>query len=70
MAEPTAAAALYPHLKTGTPDVVQRPKRNENVAQAMWPSLAPRAQRRLSPDELREAWHEHLWSLVGIRRKR
>ena len=40
--EPSAAEALFPHLPRGTPDVVQRPERNESVAAAMWPSLVPK----------------------------
>ena len=68
--EPSAAQALFPHLPRGTPEPVERPERNESVAAAMWPSLAPKPQSRLSPDQLRAAWHEHLWALSGIRRKR
>jgi hypothetical protein len=37
---PTAAAALYPGLKTGTPDVVGR-RQQGTVADAMYPHLKP-----------------------------
>jgi hypothetical protein len=37
--EPTAAQALWGHLRQGTPDPLQRSEgqRNESVAQAMYP---------------------------------
>ena len=70
--EPSAAQALFGHLPSAArPEVEQR--RKPTTGQSMHPgqpSLMPKAERRLSPDELREAWHEHLWALVGIRRKR
>jgi hypothetical protein len=37
---PTAAEALFPHLKSGTPDVVQQRRRGA-VADAMYPHLKP-----------------------------
>jgi len=37
----SAAASIYPHLKVGTPEPVQRPQRNESVAAALYPALAP-----------------------------
>jgi hypothetical protein len=38
MREPTAAQALYPHLRQGTPEPVRQ--RTPNVADAMWPKLS------------------------------
>jgi hypothetical protein len=63
--QPTAAQALFPHLRQGTPPEVEQ-RRQPSIAEAMYPRPKDR---RLSPDELREAWHDHLWALVGIRRK-
>lgn len=37
---PSAAVSLYPHLKTGTPDVVQQ-REFVSVADAMFPHLKP-----------------------------
>jgi hypothetical protein len=44
MTERSAAEALFPHLKSQTPQerAVRQPLRTSNpIAQAMWPSLAP-----------------------------
>jgi hypothetical protein len=38
---PSAAAALYPNLKSGTPDVVQQ-RQQPTLADALYPSLAPK----------------------------
>ena len=36
--QPTAASALYPHLKSGTPEPVQRQHGHDNsIAQTMYP---------------------------------
>jgi hypothetical protein len=39
----SAAAALYPHLKTGTPDVVERRQQPSSIANALYPDLAPKS---------------------------
>ena len=66
MAQRNAAGMIWPHLPTG--ERAERQQSGPSVADAMWPTLAPKALRRLSPNELREAWHEYQWSLSGIRR--
>jgi hypothetical protein len=38
---PSAAQALYGHLKTGTPDVVERRRELSSVADAMYSHLRP-----------------------------
>jgi hypothetical protein len=42
---PSAAAALYPHLKAGTPDVVQQ-RQQGTVADAMYPALSREARQQ------------------------
>jgi hypothetical protein len=42
MAERTAAAALYPHLRSQVSEPRQQPRTGNPIAQAMWPSLAPK----------------------------
>ena len=69
---PSAAQALYGHLPSASREPVEQ-RHKPTTAQSMYPtmaSIAPKPQPRLSPDQLRAAWHEHLWSLAGIRRKR
>ena len=69
---PSAAQSLYPNLRQGTPEPVEQQRLKPTTAQSMYPghpSLAPKPQRRLSPDELKTAWFEYYWSLMGIRRK-
>jgi len=67
-----AAGQIWPHLAQGTPDEVEQ-RHKPPTAQSMYPSqpsLVPKPERQLSYEELKAAWHEHLWALVGIRRKR
>jgi hypothetical protein len=52
--EPSAAAALYGHLKTGTPDVVQRKRDSVSVADAVYGHLRP-PQPKPSVNRWREA---------------
>jgi len=66
---PSAAQALFPHLPKGE-RAEQQQQPTQSLAASMYPALAPKPERRHTPDELRELWHEHLWGLVGIRRKR
>jgi hypothetical protein len=39
--EPSAAAALFPHLKSGAPDVVERRREPSSIADAMFSHLKP-----------------------------
>jgi hypothetical protein len=70
MAQPKSAAqSLYPNLPSAArPEVEQRNK--PTTAQAMYPSQASLVPKRLSYDELRQAWRDHMLALAGIRRKR
>jgi hypothetical protein len=65
---PNAAQSIYPHLPSAEREPIKQSE--PKLAEALYPALVPKPERRLSPDELREAWHEHLWALSGIRRKR
>jgi hypothetical protein len=40
---PSAAAALYPHLRQGTPNEVEQRRAPNSIGDAMWPSLSPSA---------------------------
>jgi hypothetical protein len=68
----SAAASIYPHLKTGTPAPVQSAK--PTLANALYPSLAPQApkpapQRRRHDDETWRDWSgvDPNWArLVGL----
>jgi hypothetical protein len=40
--EPTAAQALFPHLRQGTPDPVEQQRPASSLAQSMFSSLAPK----------------------------
>ena len=65
--EPTAAQALFGHLPSAERPVVEQSK--PTTAQAMYPSQPSTQPRRLSYDELREAWRDHMLALCGLRRK-
>ena len=56
---PGAAAALYPHLQTGTPE--RRPERNQSIGQAMWPTLGPQPK----PSTASESLRRHLQEAVA-----
>jgi hypothetical protein len=65
---PSAAAALFPHLKVGTPDVVQQGRRG--VADAMYPRQKPPAKNPYLEPMTETEWRDQLWELAGLRRKR
>jgi hypothetical protein len=67
---PTAAAALYPHLKSGTPDVVQRRSEPASVAAAMYPRPRPKPKNPYLEPMTEQEWRDQLWELAGLRRKR
>ena len=46
---PSAAASIYPHLKSGTPDVVER-RQQGSIADALFPHLKPPAPKPSNPD--------------------
>ena len=43
---PSAAQALYPHLRQGTPSEVQQRRTSNSVADGMWPGLSREAKQR------------------------
>ena len=67
---PSTAAALYPHLKTGTPDVMQRRSEPASVAEAMYPLPKPPAKNPCLEPMTETEWRDQLWELAGLRRKR
>jgi hypothetical protein len=79
--EPSAAQALYGHLKSGARDVVQRQREPNSVADAMFGHLKPPAPKP-APNRYRESivnlaaladqdpWVEYQLGLMGLRRKR
>ena len=69
----SAAAALYPNLPSGTPDLVERRTgRNGTVAGAMFPNLVvkPKSPNPYLEPMTEQAWRDHLMGLAGLRRKR
>jgi hypothetical protein len=66
---PSAAAALYPGLKTGTPDPVQRRERNESVASAMYPRPKPPLKNPYLEGTTEAEWRDELMAMRGLRRK-
>jgi hypothetical protein len=66
---PTAAASLYPHLKSGTPDVVDQ-RRQGTVAEAMYPRPKPPLKNPYLEPMTETEWRDQLWALAGLRRKR
>jgi hypothetical protein len=64
---PSAAKSLYPHLPSDKSEQRWQP-RNESVAAAMYPSLAP--PKPPTPDEVKQLWLDRMMELSGLRRKR
>jgi hypothetical protein len=67
---PSAAAALYPGLKSSVPDPVQRRERSESVAAAMYPRPKPPPKNPYLEPMTEREWRDQLWALAGLRRKR
>ena len=78
---PTAALSLYPHLKSGVPEPVQRHDHTGSIADAMYPSLV--AKPKPAPNRSHQSadmslaarcdenpWLEHRLALAGLVRKR
>jgi hypothetical protein len=62
---PSAAQALYPHLKAGTPEPVQQRRKPNSLAEAMW----PRPQRPKGLNE-EDPWYDIIMAAGGLRRIR
>jgi hypothetical protein len=78
---PSAAQAMYGHLPSGTPDIVQRQRPPSPVADAVYshlrPTLQPQPNRRQNTEEVSLAqrcdenpWLEHGLAMMGLRRVR
>jgi hypothetical protein len=57
----SAAASLYPHLKSGTPEPMQQRERSGTVADAMYAHLRPPAPK--PPNPWRDSLLKHLREL-------
>jgi hypothetical protein len=55
MREPTAAEALYPHLKQAIPEPVVRRTPPNSVQDAMYPSLSQEGKAHVKPNPRRES---------------
>jgi hypothetical protein len=51
----SAAQAIFPNLKSGTPDLVQR-RQQGGIADAMYAHLKPEPPHRLLEDEVAVSW--------------
>jgi hypothetical protein len=67
---PSAAASLYPHLKSGTRDVVQRRHEPASVADALYPRPKPPLKNPYLEPMTETEIRDQLWALAGLRRKR
>jgi hypothetical protein len=59
--ELSAAAALYGHLKSGAPEIVERRQQPNSIAAAMFPNLTPPQPKpptywEVAARNVREAW--------------
>jgi hypothetical protein len=80
---PSAAEALFPNLKTGTPSIVERLReRSPSIADAVYAHLRPPPPKPPAPNRSREPevslaqacdekpWLEHQLAMSGLRRIR
>jgi hypothetical protein len=68
----SAAASLYPHLKSGTPEPVQQRPQSGSIADAVYAHLRPPPPKPPNPylERVTEnEWRDYL-GLSGLRRKR
>jgi hypothetical protein len=64
--ESSAAQALFPHLRQGTPEIIQREQ--PTLANALYPSLAPPKPPTYS--EVKQLWVDRMLELSGLKRRR
>jgi hypothetical protein len=70
---PSAAAALFPHLPSSAPAIVERRERNESVASAMYAHLRPPQPKPPNPylSGMSDAeWSDVRLAMRGLRRMR
>jgi len=67
--EPSAAQALFPNLKSGTPPVVER-RSEPSIADALYPRPKPPLKNPYLEPMTETEWRDQLWALAGLRRKR
>jgi hypothetical protein len=65
----SAAQSLYPHLKSGTPDPVER-RQGGSIAEALYPRPKPPLRNPYLESMSEAEWRDQLWALAGLRRKR
>jgi hypothetical protein len=65
---PSAAQALYGHLKSGAREPVER--RGGSLAEAMYQRPKPPLKNPYLEPMTEQAWRDQLWELAGLRRKR
>jgi hypothetical protein len=68
--EPSAAQALYGHLKTGAREPVERPQRDGTIAEALYPRPKPPLKNPYLEPVTEAEWRDQQWALMGLRRKR
>jgi hypothetical protein len=67
--KPSAAQALYGHLKSGAREPIER-RQGGSLAEVMYPRPEPPPKNPyLSPMSEAE-WRDQLWALAGLRKKR
>ena len=67
--EPSAAQALYGHLKSGAREPVER-RHDGSLAEAMYQRQKPPLKNPYLEAMTETEWRDQLWALAGLRRKR
>jgi hypothetical protein len=66
---PSAAQSLYPHLKSGAREPVER-RQGGSIAEVMYPRPKPPLRNPYLLPMTESEWRDQLWALAGLRRKR
>jgi len=66
---PSAAASIYPHLKSGAREPVER-RQDGSLAEAMYQRPKPPLKNPYLEPMTETEWRDQLWALAGLRRKR
>jgi hypothetical protein len=67
----SAAAALYPHLRQGTPDeIVERKRIASSAADAMYPRPKPPLKNPYLSPMTQQEYRDQFFEMCGLRRKR
>jgi hypothetical protein len=68
--EPSAAQALYGHLKSGAREPLERRQSGGSIAEALYPRPKPAPKNPYLEPMTEAEWRDQFFEMCGLRRKR